>query len=251
MTEEKEKVYTIKTPQFEGPLDLLLSLVEERKLFVNDVSLATVTDDYIAYLKAKTDMDIGEATGFVIVAATLMLIKSKSLLPNFNLTPEETENIADLEARLMLYQVIREISVSIKENFGKEIMFPAPERHWNEPMFIPDARITAQNMRELAEAVISAIPKKEILQEISVRKVVSLEEMMEDLSERIGRAVSMSFKDFSGYSGAPVSKEEKINIVVSFLAMLELVRGGLIDVLQQASFGDMRIEKQTEKTVDM
>ncbi len=103
--------FNIKTTVFEGPLDLLLNLVEKRKLFISDVSLAQVTDDFIRHVQSVENFPIGESAQFILIAATLLLIKSKSLLPTLQLTTEETENIHDLETRLKLYQKIKVFSL--------------------------------------------------------------------------------------------------------------------------------------------
>ncbi len=81
--------YKVKTHVFEGPLDLLLDLVEKRKLFVNDVSLAEVTDDFIKYIETHEEFPIGESAEFIVIASTLMLVKSRSLLPMLALTEDE------------------------------------------------------------------------------------------------------------------------------------------------------------------
>ena len=78
--------YSIKTTGFEGPFGLLLELVEKRKLFINDVSLAEVTEDYLKYINNLGTLHPSEASSFLVVASTLLLIKSKSLLPNLALT---------------------------------------------------------------------------------------------------------------------------------------------------------------------
>ncbi len=91
--------YLVKTHIFEGPLDTLLSLIEKRKLFINDISLAQVADDYIAYIKSLNEFPIADSSHFILIASTLVLIKSKSLLPDLNLTTEEQESIDDLEDR--------------------------------------------------------------------------------------------------------------------------------------------------------
>ena len=99
-----ESSYNVKTHIFEGPLDTLLSLIEKRKLFINDISLAQVADDYISYVRSLTDFPLADSAHFVLIASTLVLIKSKSLLPNLSLTEEEQSNIDDLEDRLKHYQ---------------------------------------------------------------------------------------------------------------------------------------------------
>ena len=85
----EQPVYTVKTEIFEGPLDLLLTLVEKRKLFINDISLSQVADDYVLHIKQYSEFPVGEVANFVLVASVLVLIKSKSLLPKLDLTQEE------------------------------------------------------------------------------------------------------------------------------------------------------------------
>src|SRR3989338_7017919 len=110
--------YYVKTHIFEGPLDTLLSLVEKRKLFISDISLAQVADDYIAYIKSLEDFPIADSAHFILIASTLVLIKSKSLLPTLTLSEEEEHNIEDLEKRLAEYQKYKELSRHLRERFG-------------------------------------------------------------------------------------------------------------------------------------
>jgi hypothetical protein len=90
--------FQVKTHIFEGPLDTLLSLIEKRKLFINDISLAQVADDYISYVKSLNDFPIADSAHFILIASTLVLIKSKSLLPTLTLSEEEESSIEDLES---------------------------------------------------------------------------------------------------------------------------------------------------------
>lgn len=108
--------FTIKTQVFEGPLDLLLNLVEKKKLFINDIALSKVTDDFIAYIQSFEAMPIGDAAHFILIASTLLLIKSKSLLPTLNLTEEEEVGIQDLETRLKIYKRIKDASLNVQKN---------------------------------------------------------------------------------------------------------------------------------------
>jgi segregation and condensation protein A len=97
----------VKTPIYEGPLEMLLELIEKRKLLINDISLAAVTDEYIARVNAMENLPVGETAEFVALAATLLLIKSRSLLPTLQLTDEGSRDIKELEYRLALYQLIK------------------------------------------------------------------------------------------------------------------------------------------------
>lgn len=241
--------YKVKTHIFEGPLELLLSLIEERKLFVNEISLAEVTNDYIAYIKNLNDIPdarrIGDVSYFILIASTLILIKSKSLLPSLELTEDETEKIVNLEHRLKLYQIIKNASIDVKNNFGASIIFTPPERIWSDPLFSPEETITPSSMELHILDVIAHIPKKaEILPQVEVKKVINIEEMINSLTSRIENAMNLSFKEFSKSHNAENEQEVKVNIIVSFLAMLELVREGLIDVIQNGVFEDIAIHKQ-------
>lgn len=239
--------YIAKTSVFEGPLEVLLEMIEKRKLFINEISLATVAEDYIAYIKnlnSDTERHMHDITSFIVVAATLILIKSRSLLPHLELAPEEEQAIDDLEKRLRLYQKVQELGGFIKAQFGKEIIKVRTESLDIGPVWSPDSAVTIETMVASLRDVLHALPKTEVLPEVSVKKVVSIEEMMSSLEDRITKAISMSFRDFSKVSGDHEPKEQKVHVIISFLAMLELVRSGLVDVMQNTQFDDMIITKQ-------
>ncbi len=232
----QEEQFKIKTEVFEGPLDLLLSLIEKRKLLINDVSLAKVTDDFISYLQSREGYSIKDSSDFIVIASTLLLIKSKSLLPTIDLTEEEKTDMEDLELKLKIYKKIKELSVGIKENFGKNILFFANPRK-AVPVFSPSEDMNKENFAKAIFDVINNLPKFEKKPKIKITKVVSLEEMIGNLTERVKSSLRMSFRDFSG-----MGKVEKVNVIVSFLAMLELVKQGIIEVNQRDKFEDINIE---------
>lgn len=229
--------YQIKLEQFEGPLELLLDLIEKRKLFINEISLAQIADDYIVHLKQFEKFPVDFVSNFLIVASTLILIKSKSLLPTLSLTTEETQDIAELERRLKEYQRIRELTIHIKKRFGEHILFPKGQTRIREVMFVPSAEIAPTGILSSIRDVIARFPKKIPLPKIVVKKVISLEETMDRLTKRITSNLKMSFREFAG-----VGKEEKVNIIVSFLAMLELVKQGVLAVTQESHGEDIRME---------
>ncbi len=243
MTTDTTQIYKVKAGTFEGPMDVLLSLIEERKLFINEISLAAIADDYIAYVRSLGGFRAGDVTGFILVAATLVLIKSKSLLPNLSLTEEESGQIVDLERRLRLYQLIKEAGIPIKEQFGKAIIFARSETFDMGPVFSPDATLTTEALHEAMRTIIATAPKKEFLPEVTIKKVISIEEMIASLTERIEQGLATSFRNFAKHGSAP-TKEEKVYVIVSFLAMLELVREGLINAIQENKFEDITLERQ-------
>lgn len=245
--------YKIKQGSFEGPLELLLSLIEQRKLFVNEISLAEVTNDYIAYIKSlsdtPSDKHIANVSYFILIAATLILIKSKSLLPNLALTDDETEKISDLETRLKLFKIIKEASIEIGNTFGTKIIFMPNERIWSEPLFSPDAQITVNNINQSILEVLARVPKPSVkLPDVEVKKIINIDEIINSLTDRIQSSINLSFKEFTRSSGSKDQEEAKVHVIISFLAMLELVREGIIDVIQNSSFDDIAINKLESTT---
>ena len=249
--------YHVKTHIFEGPLDTLLSLIEKRKLFINDISLAQVADDYIAYVKslesyplnssetsigrrANARLAIADSAHFILIASTLVLIKSKSLLPTLSLSEEEEHNIEDLEARLREYQKYKALSEHLRKRFNIHVEYLRQPSKGKVIVFTPDENITVGRIVETIKAVIMQIPKKEFVPKTIVKQVISLEEMMDNLAKRITENMRMSFKEFAG-----VGKTEKVNVIVSFLAMLELVKQGVIQVRQDKDFQNIEMESQT------
>jgi segregation and condensation protein A len=235
--------FHIKSDHFEGPLDVLLTLIEKRKLLINEISLAQVTDDYITYInsKEKTTTSIAESSEFILVASTLLLIKSKSLLPTLSLTQEETESVSDLERRLAIYKRIKDASIHVEELFGAHVahtpqkapkLATAPAES-----FAPSDNISTASLIECMQSLRKSLPKVEKVPEAVIKKIISLEESMQKLTKRITSNLQMSFKEFSGHG-----KEEKVNVIVSFLAMLELVKQGMLSVQQHESFDDIHME---------
>lgn len=232
-----ENSYKVKTEIFEGPLDTLLGLIEKRKLFINDISLAQVADDFIAYVKNLGDFPIGESANFILIASTLVLIKSKSLLPNLTLSQEEEQSIDDLQDRLKEHQKYKKLGEDLLKIFNKRNLYIKLPPKETKVLFVPDERISLNRIYESIRQIISQIPKAENLPKTVVQKVISLEEMIGNLTDRITKSFKMSFKDFSG-----IGKEDKVNVIVSFLAMLELVKQGIIHVKQENLWDDIEIE---------
>lgn len=226
--------YTVRTASYEGPLELLLDLIEKRKLHVNELSLSQVTDDYIAHVRGQAEFPMEEAANFIGIAATLLLIKSKSLIPELVLSEEEDEDVEDLKRRLLAYERVREASRELSRVFGKTVMVSRGERA-PEPVFAPSRDLTLENLHKALGEALTALEKQEELPEARVRPLVTIEEMMDRLTDRVSRALSMSFKEFAGEA------KEKVEVIVSFLALLELVKQGVVDALQNDHFTDIKI----------
>lgn len=243
-----EQKYIAKTASFEGPLDLLLQLIENRKLFINEVSLSEVTSDYTEYVTRLREQKIishYEITGYLVVLATLLLIKSRSLLPNFEMTVEETTSVENLEERLNLYKIYREISKEIEKRFGNKILYTKNPEKTERVVFSPDIHITKDTLHDLMKEIISRVESDEVenLPEVEVKQSITLEDVIKKISDKVEEMTSFSFRNFTGNNGEQ-TKEQKVFAVISFLAILELIRTGILDADQGEIFGDMYITKQ-------
>ena len=232
------ETYTVKSETFEGPLDLLLQLIENRKLHINDVSLAQITDDYLAHIEKLETFPLREAAHFILVASTLVLIKSRSLLPTLTLTEEEEGDIQELERRLKEYKRIKELSGLVGMLFNKRVIWSAPQSAHIVPVFSPTKKITIATVRECIERVLSLLPKSDMIPQVFIKKMVSLEEMIARLLERVTKNLHVTFSELKSQGAG-----NKVNIIVSFLAVLELVKRGRVLVRQSGHFEDIVISK--------
>lgn len=231
--------FTVKTDTFEGPLELLLDLIEKRKLLVNDVSLTAVVDDYMAYVSTLEDGRTRELAQFILVAATLLLLKSKSLLPVLSLTDEEQASVEELERRVARYQLYQRAATTVRQLFGVQVLYPRTYRPVTEFIFVPDTYVTVPKLSEAIGGVLANLPKSQAPKtQVSVKKAISLEDMMARLEERIQKQLRVSFRGFSG------DKSERVDVIVSFLAVLELVKRGIVAVRQEGRFADFEIERE-------
>lgn len=234
--------FSIQTERYSGPLDLLIDLIEKRKFLVNDISLAAVTDDYMAYVARFEKSPLRDMAEFIVLASTLLLLKSKSLLPVLELTDAEEETVESLEKRLRYYQIFRTSGKVIESLFGKRV---AHERRFipdKNPLFITDKYTELGTLHTAMADVLKNLPKKVQKPKVQIRTVVSLETMIERLRERIERQFSCNFRDFTGDS------KERSTIIVGFLAVLEMVKQGGVLVRQSTRFCEIEIEREGNTT---
>lgn len=244
MLEETDD-FRIKTDVFEGPMELLLSLIEKRKLLINDIALAKVADDYIGYVEKLNEYPMRQTAHFILLASTLLLIKSKSLLPSLALTQEEQHDIEDLEERLRQYKRIKELSRHVEEMWGKAPLYMSCERAEDTPVFSPGKGITLASLHGAIQGVLSDLPSFVKAPEAVVKQVVSMDEMIGRLSERITKTMRMSFREFSS-----ADKAAKVEVIVGFLALLEMVKRGLLSAEQDAAFADIHMQSERVGTPD-
>lgn len=221
---------------------MLLDLIEARKLLVNDLALANITEDYIQHVRAQTAFPVEETANFIQIAATLLLIKSKSLIPDLALSDDENADVEDLKRRLAAYEKVREAARELSRIYGKHVMAPEGERA-PEVVFAPSNDLSAAALAEALARVLAAREAVEELPEARVKPLVTIEEMMDQLAKRVQSAMTLSFKDFHG------GTKEKVEVIVSFLALLELVKQGAVAAEQHEVYGDIRISHTAPASV--
>jgi len=234
--------FAIKTDTFEGPLELLIELVEKRKLLINDISLAEVTDEYMQTVSAMQEISLPHTAEFVRLAATLLLIKSKSLLPVLDLTDEEEASIEDLEERLKRYQAYRDAAQELVQHFGRQNLYEPEYRPPRAPLFVPDEHCTLPCLAEAVTRVLHDLPKGERKQTATVRPTVSLESMMQRLQDRIERQMHTRFSEIR------TTETEPKNVIIGFLAILELFKQGNLVIRQSRRFDDIHLELEQRGT---
>lgn len=238
--------YTLKTAQFEGPFDTLLDLIEREKLSINEIALAHVADGFFQYVKTEA-VAHEEFAAFLVVASTLMLIKSRSLLPGFHITKEEEKNIQELEERLEIYKRIRAFAAMLGERIAeRKRMFSRPAFAEERPAFIPPSFLSLDDLKKALDQIVVRMPKPEELPQTRVGRVVSLEEVIAAIESRMQGALETTFQQMidprnlpAGRHGLSVVGREKIDIIMNFLALLELLKRGVVHIEQKMPFGAM------------
>ncbi len=233
--------YKVKLEVFEGPLDLLLYLIKKSEIDVYDIPIASITEQYLEYIELMRMLDLNIAGEFLVMAATLIHIKSKMLLPleEKEIVPEvEEDPREELVRRLLEYKrfkeaagVLQDLEGRRKEMFTRSTLFEeAPEERFFEASLFD--LITALTR------VLKDVPK-EVFQEI-VKDEFTVEQKVHDLLHMlIERSILYLSELFKGSKG-------KLEIIATFLAVLELIRLKEIVMVQRESFGEIEI-RQNEK----
>ncbi len=224
-----------KTEKFNGPLDLLLSLVQENEFSINDVALSEVTEQYLDYVDQFSEIDADELSDFLLVASRLLYLKSRALLPQ--LMPEE-EAGQDLADQLKLYKKFLEASKKINDIW----LNPSMSFSRIEPARIPEIPEMPKNLKkkELKQSMLNLLhrikPPKPIPRAY-IDKAVSLKETITKMRNFLKNRKSFNFSEVLS------SSENKTELIVGFLAVLELVKQKTVMLKQDDMFGEILIER--------
>lgn len=228
----------VKIKHFEGPLDLLLQLIEQEKLDITKVSLAEVTEQYIEVINGDSrEIPPHELADFLVVAAKLLLIKSKTLMPYLIWDDEEEE--ADLEHQLRMYREYLEASKKIHKMLLSKTFAFYREKFLavGNIGFQPPPGITGGKLAYVFSEIIDGLTPLIDLPKAVIQRTINIQEKISHIRRIITERAKMSFTAFMKQA------KDKTDVIVSFLALLELIKQKEIVVRQENIFEDMLIEK--------
>lgn len=226
--------YQVQTDFFEGPLDLLLHLIRKNKLNINEIRLSEITTEYLTYLENKKGINPSRESDFLTTAATLIYIKSRSLLPKpESLTEESPEK--QLLNTLIEYEKIQKISKMLQDmEYTERLLWRRLEL--NENFSNREYTLTEVSAFQLAEIFFSVVKKKENEQFLYVSsKNYSIAAKQVEIAVLVKEN---GFLDFSAYANKLDSIEE---ILVSFFTLLEMIKRHLLIALQESLFGTISL----------
>lgn len=229
-----------KLEKFEGPLSLLLKLIEGEELDITQISLAKIADQYIDYIRNSPNITPDNMADFLVVATRLLLIKSRALLPY--LYPEEEQEIQELEDQLKMYKEYVEAMKKINLMIGKKKFMFA--REFNRKvilaeanLFSPPKNIKKEDIAMIFADLLGRLQPPEKLEERRIEDAIKIEDKILHIQRMLVDRIKLSFNQVM--AGA----KSKTEIIVSFLAMLELMRQKEIDLAQDELFSEIFISK--------
>jgi len=238
-------MYNIKTDKFEGPLGLLLKLIEKEEMDITKVSLAKIADQYISYIKSSPKINPESMADFLVIASKLLLIKSKALLPY--LCPEEDEEIEEFALQLKMYKEFLEATKSVESMIkAKKFMFI---REFNKKtslslagadlnLFSPPKKLVKNDLRLVFREIINNIkPPEEKLQEKELESQISIDDKILELQKLLISKLKISFSKILR------NTKSKTEVIVSFLAMLELIKQREVRAEQYGLFKEIVLNR--------
>lgn len=227
--------FEVALDEFAGPMQLLLELIEKEDLDITKVALAKVTEDYLGYVNSH-EVPSHELADFLVVAAKLLYLKSRAILPE---NPEDEEEADALAAQLKLYREFVDATVYIDELIKSTSVSYARPRAYVPPetKFRPPQNATTNELSSSFEQLLKRLQPFFSLQETSMQRVASVEERIKQIHAVLLDRARMTFRDIT--KGAA----SKVDVLVSFLALLELMKQQLITATQDSHFGEIELHR--------
>lgn len=225
----------VKVATFSGPLDLLLQLIEQEQLDISQVSLANVTEQYISTLQAMDELPVDELADFLVVAARLLLIKSRLLVPSEALAADD-EGLA-LEHQLKMYKAFVEATKHIRQRWNRHrVAYPREGTLHLEPIFHPPEGLRTDDLREIFAHVLRDLEPITRLPPTVIVRTLNIREKIARIRDHLVKAKTSSFHQLLSQATS------KTDAIVTFLAVLELVKLRSVSVSQDKRHGDVAIE---------
>lgn len=229
-------MYEITTEKFSGPLDLLLQLVEKNNLEITEISLANVTQDYLNYIQDQNFISPDEIADFLVIASTLLLIKSKSLLPSLKLNSEEEEEILDLENRLQMYKIYKELGIKLQGLFrAHNYLFTRVPWKDMEIKFSPPPNFSVSQFSVCFKKIMQNFEGEIPLTEKKITKMITLKQRIQQIIQILTKGKKYNLEELVS------DKNKKIELIMTFLAILYLAKENLIRIKQEKNFGSISI----------
>ena len=242
----RQSNYTVHIPIYEGPLDLLLSLIEHAELDITTISLALVTDQYLSYIHSFSEMHADEISAFLVVAARLLQIKSEALLPRPPVRePGEEDAGQSLVDQLKAYKRFKEIGtwLDTRQQEGLRTFLRIASRPKVEAK-LDLSSLTLEALVAAAESAFAREQQKEPLASVIAQPKITIREKIDLISMTLKKMSQASFK------GLLPGDASRLEIVVTFLALLELVKRYRVLARQEGLFSDIQIERLEEWSED-
>ncbi len=240
----------VKLEVFEGPLDLLLHLIEKNKIDIYDIPIALITEQYMEYLKEMEKQDLDNMSEFLVMAATLLKIKSRMLLPREESEEEEPEDPRqELVERLLEYKMYKFMSLELKDRqldaekmFFKKSTLPPEVADYKEEVRLDEllSDLTLSKLNDIFRSVM----KKQVDKIDPVRSKfgkIEKEEVNLSVKMRYVQEYGLAHKKFS-FRRLLEEQHDKMDLIVTFLCILELMKMGRIHIMQEEIFDDIMIE---------
>jgi len=232
-------MYKIKVELFEGPLDLLLQLIEQDKLDITEVSLSQVTDQYLENIHAAHKrIEPGDLADFLSVAARLLLIKSRLLLPYLSMLDDD-EDEPDLEQQLKMYQLFHDASKKLQKIISRKHFGFVREKLFiqQEVGFQPPQGVTTKKLSNIYSEIINRLSPVDAIPESMVRRTVSIGERIAHIRQLLDKYEEYSFHKILS------TAKDKTEVIISFLALLELTKQEQVKLTQEKTFTDIIIRR--------
>ncbi len=228
--------YKVKLEQFSGPLHLLLELIEKEELPITEVSLGSVTNDYLKHINVGK-VSSEEMADFLVLATRLLLLKSHAILPREELLEEEDPSTLALQ--LKMYKEFIDASVHIESFFdATEKLYPRVRAQVITPEeFSVPENLDVPLLYKTMNSIMKKIEPLFNLQQSAMERVVSVKERLHEIHQIVLKKSRLTFKEMFSKG------HTKVDVVVSFLALLELVKQQTISVVQSGAFSDIEIKK--------